>query len=85
MAIFRITTDVERIGDNACNIAEPDFAVGEEPLIKPLIDIPIMAEKTKAMVRDSLTCFVDRDLELAEAVRQADDQLMKCTRSFLMN
>lgn len=73
VAIFKITTDVERIGDHACNIAELTLRIGEEPLIKPLIDIPIMADKTKAMVRDSLTCFVERDLELAEAVRQADE------------
>jgi len=75
VAIFKITTDVERIGDNACNIAELTLRIGEEPLIKPLIDIPFMAEQTKAMVRDSLTCFVDRDLELAEAVRQADEPI----------
>ena len=73
VAIFKITTDVERIGDHACNIAELTLRIGEEPLIKPLIDIPIMADKTKAMVRDSLTCFVERDLELAERVRQADE------------
>lgn len=73
VAIFKITTDVERIGDHACNIAELTLRIGEESLIKPLIDIPIMAEKTKAMVRDSLTCFVERDLVLAEAVRQADE------------
>jgi len=75
VAIFKITTDVERIGDNACNIAELVLKIGEEPLIKPLIDIPIMAEKTKTMVRDSLTCFVERDLQLAEAVIQADDPI----------
>jgi phosphate transport system protein len=75
VAIFQITTDVERIGDNACNIAELTLRIGEEPLIKPLIDIPIMAERTKAMVKDSLTCFVERDLDLAEAVRQADDPI----------
>lgn len=85
VAIFKITTDVERIGDHACNIAELTLRIGEEPLIKPLIDIPIMAEKTKAMVRDSLTCFVERDLVLAEVVRQADEPIDELYSSCLMS
>ena len=73
VAIFKITTDVERIGDHACNIAELTLRIGEQQLIKPLDDIPQMARLTEAMVRDSLTAFVKRDLELAEKVRQADE------------
>ncbi len=73
VAIFKITTDVERIGDHACNIAELTLRIGEQQLIKPLDDIPQMARLTEAMVRDSLTAFVKRDLELAEEVRQADE------------
>ncbi len=73
VAILKITTDVERIGDHACNIAELTLRIGEEQLIKPLNDIPRMARKTEAMVRDSLTAFVKRDLVLAEKVRQADE------------
>ncbi|NLK07859.1 MAG: phosphate signaling complex protein PhoU [Firmicutes bacterium] len=72
MAILKITTDLERIGDHACNIAELTLRIGEEPLIKPLSDIPYMARKTESMVRDSLTSFIQRDLELAEAVRRSD-------------
>ncbi len=75
VAIFKITTDIERIGDHACNIAEITLRIGEEQLIKPLNDIPYMARKTEGMVRDSLTAFVQRDLELAEKVRQADEPI----------
>lgn len=70
--ILKVTTDLERIGDHACNIAEITLRIGEQPLIKPLIDIPRMARMTEKMLKDSLTCFVERDLELAQTVREAD-------------
>ncbi|MGQ9569459.1 MAG: phosphate signaling complex protein PhoU [Thermodesulfovibrionales bacterium] len=55
---MKITTDLERIGDLAENIAERAIELNEEPQLKPYIDIPRMAEIAEGMVRDSLDAFV---------------------------
>lgn len=71
--ILMVATDLERIADHAVNISEVTLAIGEEPLIKPLIDIPRMAEKAQRMVRQSLDAMVRRDASLAEEVCRSDD------------
>ncbi|MGE5506902.1 MAG: phosphate signaling complex protein PhoU [Chitinophagales bacterium] len=71
--VLKIITDLERMGDEASNIAEITLRIGDQPLIKPLIDIPRMAELTKNMVRRALDAFVRRDVELAVEVRRSDD------------
>lgn len=70
--VMQAATDLERISDHAVNIAEVTLAIGDEPLIKPLIDIPRMAEKAQAMVRQSLDALVRRDASLAYGVYQQD-------------
>lgn len=66
--IIKINTGLERIGDHAVNIAEAaDFLISR-PLVKPLIDIPRMAELTVAMLRDVLDAFSRRDAALARDV-----------------
>jgi phosphate transport system protein len=55
---MKITTDLERIGDLAENIAERAIELNDEPQLKPYIDIPRMAEISEEMVRDSLDAFV---------------------------
>ncbi|MDI6871083.1 MAG: phosphate signaling complex protein PhoU [Bacillota bacterium] len=71
--VLKTITDLERMGDEAANIAEITLRVGDQPLIKPLIDIPRMAELVKAMVRKGLDAFVRRDVELAAEVRRSDN------------
>lgn len=71
--ILMAATDLERIADHATNISKVTLAIGEEPLIKPLIDIPRMAEKAELMVRQSLDAMVRRDVSLAEEVCRSDD------------
>jgi phosphate transport system protein len=63
---MKITTDLERIGDLAVNIAERALELNQEPQLKPYIDIPRMAEIAQEMVRDSLDMFVAGCKELPE-------------------
>lgn len=73
--VLKTVTDLERVADHATNIAEITLRIGDEPLIKPLIDIPRMARMTETMVRDSLKAFVDRDVELAKQNCLKDDEV----------
>lgn len=68
VTVIKAATDLQRIADHAVNISEVTLAIGEDPLIKPLIDIPRMAEKAQLMVRYSLDALVRRDEALAREV-----------------
>ena len=72
---LKITTDLERIGDHAFDIAKIVLLIGDEPLIKPLVDIPRMAEIAQKMLKDSLQAYLKLDIELAEQVCRADDRV----------
>lgn len=74
-AILEIAGELERIGDYAKGIANINLMIGAQPLIKPLVDIPIMAEKGGAMLRDSIEAFVKHDLEAARAIPARDDEV----------
>jgi len=75
--VLKTVTDLERIADHATNIAEIAQRIGSDSLIKPLIDIPKMAEMVEGMVRDSLKAFVDRDVEFAKRTCLKDDEIDK--------
>jgi len=70
---MKIVTDLERMGDQAVNIAERSVSLIEEPLLKPYIDIPRMAEIAQSMVKDVLDAFVNGDSQLARSVCERDD------------
>jgi phosphate transport system protein len=72
---LKITTDLERIGDNAVNIAERVLELNEEPQIKPYIDIPRMASIAQSMVKDSIDAFMRQDVALANEVCTRDDEV----------
>jgi phosphate transport system protein len=74
-AILELSTELERIGDYAKGIARINLMMGEGPLIKPLIDIPRMAEKARAMLHRALDAFVRRDVDLARAIPAEDDEV----------
>ena len=74
-AVLEIITELERIGDYAKGIARINLMIGEQPLIKPLLDIPLMAEKARHMLHRALEAFVQRDVELARAIPADDDQV----------
>jgi phosphate transport system protein len=69
---MKIVTDLERIGDQAVNIAQRALELNREPQLKPYIDLPRMAEKAQRMVKDSLDAYVGRDTELARRVCAED-------------
>jgi len=72
---MKISSDLERIADLAVNIAERTIDLLKQPELKPLIDIPRMAELAQAMVRDAINAFVNGDDVLARDVCQRDDQV----------
>jgi phosphate transport system protein len=75
IAILNITTEIERIGDYAVGISKIVIIIGDEPPLKPLIDIPRMAEKTVDMLRRSLDAFIKRDAEAARKIAAEDDMV----------
>jgi phosphate transport system protein len=88
---MKIVTDLERIGDQAVNIAQRVLELNREPQLKPYIDLPRMAEKAQRMVKDSLDAFVARDTELARQVCAKDaevdalkEQLFRELLTFMM-
>ncbi|PYO57924.1 MAG: phosphate transport system regulatory protein PhoU [Candidatus Rokuibacteriota bacterium] len=72
---MKIVTDLERIGDQAVNIGQRALELNREPQLKPYIDLPRMAERAQAMVKESLDAFVTRDTELARRVCAADAEV----------
>jgi phosphate transport system protein len=72
---MKINADLERIGDQAVNIAESVLVLIPQPPLKPLIDIPRMATIAEKMIRDALDAFVKRDAELARGVLRRDDEV----------
>jgi phosphate transport system protein len=75
VAVMKINSDLERIGDSAVNIAQSVEQLNEQPPLKPYIDLPHMSELVQAMVRKSLDAFVNRDVELATEVCRSDDDV----------
>ncbi|MEN8265103.1 MAG: phosphate signaling complex protein PhoU [Nitrospirota bacterium] len=72
---MKITNDLERIADNAVNVAERAVELNEEPVLKPYIDIPRMSRIAQRMVRDTIDAFVREDKRIARDVILRDDQL----------
>jgi phosphate transport system protein len=72
---MKIAGDLERIGDQAVNIIERTIELLRHPQLKPLIDIPRMADLAQNMVRDSISAFINRDDRLALDVCERDDQV----------
>jgi len=70
---MKIVTDLERMGDQAVNIAERAISLNQEPQLKPYIDIPRMAEIAQSMVKDVLDAFVTHNSKLARSVCERDD------------
>lgn len=72
---LRASKDLERMGDLAVNIAEQAVALNKEPQLKPYADLPRMAMKAEAMVKNALDAFVKRDADLAQKVCEMDDEV----------
>ncbi len=75
IALLHITSELERMGDYAEGIAKISLLMGEEAPLKPLIDIPRMADKATLMLRNSIDSLVSRDMVKANQVLQDDDEV----------
>ena len=73
VAVMKINSDLERIGDSAVNIAQSVLQLNEVPPLKPYIDLPRLSILVQDMVRRSLDAFVRRDARLATEVCESDD------------
>ena len=73
ISIIHNVDELERIGDHAEGIAKIAIMIGDEPPLKPLIDIPRMADKSRDMLRRSLDAFVNRDADAAMKISAEDD------------
>jgi len=72
---MKITTDLERMADQAVNICQRAIELNEEPQLKPYIDIPIMSQLSQKMMREALDAFVRRDADLARQVIPEDNKV----------
>jgi phosphate transport system protein len=75
IGVLNIITEIERIGDHAEGIAKIVVMIGDEPLLKPLIDIPRMAEKVNDMLHRSLDALINRDADAAKQIVSEDDEV----------
>jgi phosphate transport system protein len=72
-AVLNIITDLERMGDHAEGIAGIAILIGDEPSLKPLVDIPRMDEIARNMLRRAMSAFIERDAESAVQIAHDDD------------
>lgn len=75
IAVLGIITELERMGDYAEGIANITLMIGDQPPLKPLVDIPRMAQKGIEMLRGSVESFLDRDVEKAKRICREDDEV----------
>lgn len=75
MGIYKIVSDLERIADEAENIAERSILLAQEPPLKPYINLNLMAANVKSMIEDAVLSFFQRDTALAKKVIERDDMM----------
>jgi phosphate transport system protein len=74
-SVIHIATELERMADHAAGNAKIALQTAPEPLLKPLVDIPRMADVSREMLTDSITALIQRDTELARKVAARDDEV----------
>ncbi|GBD04156.1 Phosphate-specific transport system accessory protein PhoU [bacterium HR19] len=70
---LKMNNDLERMGDHIVNISQSAIFLIDKPPVKPLIDLPRMADEVKKMLSDSVKSFIDENAELAKSVCERDD------------
>ena len=75
VAAMNIVVDMERMADHASGIAKTVIRMGDEPLLKPLIDLPKMADLARQMLSDGLKAFIERDEVAAKAIAPRDEEM----------
>jgi len=76
-----LTNEMERIADHAAGIAKTVLRMDDEPLLKPLVDIPKMAELARDMLKQSLDAFLARDIQAAHTIAARDDEIDRLYRN----
>ena len=74
-AAIHIVTDLERMGDHAAGTAQIVIDTSSEPLLKPLVDIPRMAEIARSMLNDAITAYIEGDADAARRIAVRDDEV----------
>jgi phosphate transport system protein len=74
-AVMSIVTDLERMADHAVSVAKMVIQTSNEPLLKPLVDLPRMSNIARRMLQQSITAFIEGDVELAQRVVNQDDEV----------
>ncbi len=74
-SVLEVAGELERMGDYAKGIATVNIRMGSEPLLKPLIDLPRMAQKGADMLHRALTAFINEDVEVARVIPAEDDEV----------
>jgi phosphate transport system protein len=85
LAVIKINADLERVGDQAVNIAQRVMNMIEMPPTDLPVDIPAMAAKVRKMVRDALQSFIEGDTDLARRVLEADDEVDRMNKEAFAN
>ena len=75
MGIYKVVSDIERIGDEAENIAQRSILLAQEPPLKPYVNLTLMAANVKSMIEDAVLSFFQRDISLAKKVIERDDMV----------
>ncbi|HEK25147.1 phosphate signaling complex protein PhoU [Hydrogenobaculum sp.] len=75
MGVYKIVSDLERMADEAENVAQRSILLSQEPPLKPYINLTMMSDIAKEMVSDSVISFLQKDIELAKKVIQRDDMV----------
>jgi len=75
VGLIRIVNDLERIGDHAVHIARAVKRMGGDPYIKPIIDLPVMAEIGQSMIRDSIRAYINKDVVAAKEIALRDNRI----------
>jgi phosphate transport system protein len=83
IAIMNVVVDIERMGDYATGVATTVIKIGDEPLLKPLIDLPKMVDIARNMLKDSVDALMDRDVERAKEIATRDDEMDVLYRAIL--
>jgi len=81
VSAMNMVVDMERMGDHASGIAKTVILMGDQSLLKPLIDIPRMARLAREMLRSSLEAFAARDAKAARAIAPRDEEMDQLYRA----
>ncbi len=83
IALMNVVVEIERMGDYATGVATTVITIGDEPLLKPLIDLPKMVEIARSMLKDSVDALIARDEDRAKEIAARDDEIDVLYRAIL--